>query len=176
MMKVQRLTPAVLLALGLLMWTGSAWGTLNEDDVALNRVSQIVNLKGVSANGDISFTDLKRVMPDGSEVPFAIPGSRVLLVTRLYFDFKTTSTQTFVSLRMTPFAFWLLGSSIVGGNASAQTTFSTGLTIEGPPNNCRIQAVYNNVVIPGDLTVYMTGLLITPKGMIEPIEYLLLYK
>ena len=57
MMKAQRFTLAVLLALGLLMWTGSAWGTINEDEVTLNRVSQIVNLKGVSASGDISFSD-----------------------------------------------------------------------------------------------------------------------
>lgn len=174
MMKAQRFTPAVLLALGLLMWAGSAWGTINEDEVTLNRVSQIVNLKGVSANGEINFTDLKRIMPDGSEVPFAIPNSRVLLVARIYFDIKPTSTQTNVSLRLTPFAFWLVGSNTVNGNASSQTTFSTGLTIGGPTTNYKIQSVYNNVVIPGDLTVYITGMLINPNFSAGSIDLLLL--
>lgn len=174
MMKAQRFTLAVLLALGLLMWTGLAWGTINENEVALNRVSQIVNLKGVSATGDISFIDLKRVMPDGSEVLFAIPNNRVLLVTRVYFDFKTASTQTFVNLRITPFTFWLMGSNIVSGNASAMGTFSTGLTIGGPTNNYKIQSSYNNMVIPGALTVYMTGMLIDPNVTVSPIELLLL--
>ena len=98
----------------------------------------------------------------------------MLLVARIYFDFKTASAQTNVSLRITPFTFWLFGSSIVNGNASAQGTFSTGLTIGGPTNNYKIQSAYNNVVIPGALTVYMTGMLINPKGTLVPIEFLLL--
>ena len=163
MMKARRFTPAVLLALGLLVWTGLAWGTILEDEVTLNRVSQIVNLKGVSANGDISFTDLKRVMPDGSEVPFAIPDNRVPWWPGFTLTLNPLPPRRSSVCALRPSPFGSSGPTSSTATLPRKGTFSTGLTIGGPTTNYKIQSVYNGVIIPGALTVYMTGMLIHPK-------------
>ncbi len=172
MMKAQRLFLAILLALGLLLLAVPAGGSLIEDEVALNRVSQIVHLKGSSTTGEILFNDLKRIMPDGKEVPFLIPKNHSLLLVRFYFDFKANTPPAGINIRIQPFALWLNNSGLANGVASAATVWPVGLPIGGPTDNYKIQAVFNNVVVPGPLTVHITGMLIYPPA--SSFELLLL--
>ena len=148
--------------------------------MALDRVSQIVNLKGVSTTGEFDFSSILRVMPDGTQVPFAIPSGRILIITRFYFDFKTTSTEPSVNVRFEPFLFPAAsGSGIVNGNSSGVMVFGSGWPMgphsPGAPAYL-IRAVVPGVgtTIPGDLNVYITGFLMDPKATTVPINYLLL--
>ncbi len=164
MMKAQRLSLAVLLALGLLLLTVPAGGFMIEDEVALNRVSQIVHLKGSSTSGEFLFNDLKRIMPDGQEVPFLIPKNHSLLLVRFYFDFKPDTPPAGINIRILPFALWLNNPGLFNGIASGATVWPVGVPIGGPTDSYKVQAVFNNVVVPGALTVQITGMLIYPPA------------
>ena len=113
-MKVQRFSLAALVILGLVMAAGVAWGFVIENEEALDRVSQIVNLRGLSTTGELSFSSMLRVMPNGTEVPFTIPAGHVLLITRFYYDLKSTSTEPWTMVFFSPFLF-----PAAGGNASS---------------------------------------------------------
>jgi hypothetical protein len=173
-MKAQRFPLAILLALGLLWLAGPAWSYLIEDEIALNRASQIVNLKGVSTTGEINFNDLKRVMPDGTETAFGIPAGHSLLMFRFSYDFKPDTPPPGINVRILPFAFWINGAGFVNGISSAISIWPSGLPIGGPTDNYKIQAVNNNVVVPGAFTVYLTGMLIYSNATPPPLEILLL--
>ena len=131
-MNAKRLSLAALTILVLVVAAGVAWGFVIENEEALDRVSQIVNLKGVSTTGELDFSSLLRVMPNGTEVPFTIPAGHVLLITRFYFDFKTTSTEPNANVRFEPFLSPAAnGSGIVNGNTSGASTFASGCPV-GP--------------------------------------------
>ena len=177
MMKVQRYSLVILLALGLVILAAPAWGTSLEDEVAVNQVSQIINLKGVSGTGEIKFADLKRVMPNGQEVPFVIPKDRAFLLARFYFDFKTTSAETSVNVRLEPFLFPAAGGNIGNGVASSIGTYLNGIPVGQPVTDLyMIRSVVPGVGTPisGNLTVYITGMLINPNVSLVPIDFLLL--
>jgi hypothetical protein len=159
---------------------GTAWGYTIENELALDRVSQIVNLKGVSTNGEINFSAILRVKPDGTEVPFIIPAGRVLVITKFYFDFKTTSSQLYVNVRFDPFLSPAAnGSPITNGNSSGSQIFGSGCPV-GRPSASSPTYVARAVVpgvgttIPGDLTVHITGFLLNPHAAVAPINFLLL--
>jgi hypothetical protein len=179
-MNAKRLSLAVLVVLGLAAVTGAAWGYTLENELALDRVSQIVNLKGVSTTGQFDFSAILRVMPDGTQVPFTIPSGRVLVLTRFYFDFKTTSTEPSVNVRFEPFLFPAAsGSGIVNGNSSGVMIFGSGCPVgprsPGAPAYL-IRAVVPgvNTTIPGDLNVHITGFILNPQAVVAPLALLLL--
>ena len=173
MMQTQRFPLAILLAVGLLLLAGPAWSYLIEDEIALNRPSQIINLKGVTTTGEINFNDLKRVMPDGGEAPFGIPAGHTLLMFRFSYDFKPDTLPPGINVRILPFAFWINNPGFVNGISSAITVWPVGVPIGGPTDNYKIQAVFNNVVNPGALTVYITGMLIYSNASTAALEILL---
>ena len=179
MMKAQRYSLVILLALGLVILAAPVWGTSLEDEVAVNQVSQIINLKGVSGTGEIKFADLKRVMPNGQEVPFVIPKDRAFLLYRFYFDLKTDSTETSVSVRLEPFLYPAAGSAnIVNGVASAVGGYLGGIPVGQPVTDLYlIRSVVPGVgtPIPGNLTVAINGILINSKATLAPIDLLLLF-
>lgn len=180
-MKVRRFSLAALVVLGLMAVAGAAWGFVIENEETLDRVSQIVNLKGSSTTGELNFTSLLRVRPDGTEVPFTIQTGRVLLITRFYFDLKTTSTEPWTMVHLDPFLYPAAGGGatfIVNGNASFARTLGSGCAI-GPPSPTsplyRLRAVNpTGGTITGDLNVYITGFLLNPKDTTAPISTLLL--
>lgn len=175
-MKAQRYSLAILLALGLVILATPAWCTSLENEVALDRVSQIIILKGVSSTGEMKFADLKRVMPNGQEVPFVIPKDQAFLLGRFYFDFKTTSTATNVAVRLEPFLFPAAGANIINGVASGIGTYLNGIPVGQPVTDFYlIRSVVSGVgtTIPGNLTVALIGILIT-KANTVPAEFLLL--
>jgi hypothetical protein len=159
---------------------GTAWGYTIENELALDRVSQIVNLKGVSATGELNFSSMVRVRPDGTEIPFNIPSGSILVITKFYFDFKTTSTQPYVNVRLEPFLSPAAnGSAITNGNSSGSQIFGSGCPVGRPSANSPTyvaRAVVPGVgtTIPGDLTVYITGFLLNPHAAVAPINFLLL--
>jgi len=177
-MKAKKISLAVLTILVLVAAAGVAWGFVIENEEALDRVSQIVNLKGTSTAGELNFSSIIRVMPNGTEVPFVIPSGHVLLITRFYFDFKTTSSEPNANVRFEPFLS-LAGSPIVGGNNSGAMGFASGCPV-GPPSPGSpaylIRAVIPGVgtTIPGTLNVQLTGLLLNPSSTMAPINFLLM--
>jgi hypothetical protein len=177
-MKVQRFFLAALVILGLVMAAGMAWGYVIENEEELDRVSQIVNLRGSSTNGEMNFSSLVRVMPNGTEVPFTIPAGRVLLITKFYFDLKSTSTQPGTMVFLSPFLFPAASGGIVNGNASGSLVFGSGCPI-GPPSSSSppftIRSVTPNggATLSGVLNVQITGFLLNP-ATVAPIYYLLL--
>jgi hypothetical protein len=180
-MKMRQYSLAVLVVLGLMAAAGAAWGYTIENELNLNRVSQIVNLRGSSSTGQINFADLLRVMPDGGEVPFTIPSGRLLLITRAYFDLKTTSTEVWTMVHLDPFLYPAAGGGatfIVNGNASHARIISSGCPL-GPPSPgsplYRLRAVSpSGTIIIGDLNVYITGFLLNPNDAGSAINTLLL--
>jgi hypothetical protein len=179
-MNAKRLSLAALTVLVLVVAAGAAWGFVIENEEALDRVSQIVNLRGSSTTGEMNFSSLLRVMPNGTEVPFTIPAGHVLLITRFYFDMKTTSTEPNANVRLDPFLSPAAnGSGIVNGNSSGSMTFASGCPV-GPRSSGSpaylIRAVVPGVgtTISGALNVYITGFLLNPSGTEAPINYLLL--
>jgi hypothetical protein len=178
-MKAQRIFLAIMMVLGLVAAAGVAWGFVLENQEALDRVSQIVNLKGSSTTGEMNFASLLRVMPDGTEAPFIIPANRVLLITRFYFDLKTTSTEPNANVRLEPFLFPAAGSNIVNGNCSGFMTFASGCPV-GLPSTTSSPYLIRSIIpgvgttIPGALNVYITGFLLNPNDPMTTINYLLL--
>jgi hypothetical protein len=180
-MKAQRFSLVVLVVLGLLATAGAAWGYTLENELALDRVSQIVNLRGASNTGEFDFSTMLRVMPDGTEIPFAIPSGRVLVITRVYFDLKTTSTEPWTMLFLDPFLYPAAGGGntfIVNGSASHARIFGSGAPM-GPPSPAsppyRLRAVNptGTTTITGDLNVYITGFILNPQAAVAPLLLLL---
>jgi hypothetical protein len=178
-MNAKRLFLTVLGVLGLVATAGTACGYTIENELALDRVSQIVNLKGVSTTGEFDFSSILRVMPDGTQVPFAIPSGRILIITRFYFDFKTTSTELNTNVRFEPFLFPAAsGSGIVNGNTSGSMIYGSGCPVgprsPGAPAYL-IRAVVPgvNTTIPGDLNVHITGFILNPQAVVAPLALLL---
>ncbi len=164
-MKGWRFCLLVLTALGLVLWAGVVRATVIENETTLNQVRQIVNLKGFSATGEINVASLSRVLPDGTEVPFAIPAGHAVLMSRFYFDFKTTSSEPNVNVRLEPFLFPAAGGPIINGAALAAGTFGSGCPIGHPAVGVApflIRAVIPGVgtTIPGDLSVAINGILL----------------
>jgi hypothetical protein len=179
-MKAKKLSLAALTVLVLVAAAGVAWGFVIENEEALDRVSQIVNLRGTSTTGELNFSSVVRVMPNGTEVPFVIPAGHVLLITKFYFDFKTASAEPNANVRLEPFLGPAAnGSGIVGGNTSGASTFASGCPVgprsPGSPAYL-IRAVIPGVgtTIPGDLNVQITGFLLNPTAAMPPVYYLLL--
>jgi hypothetical protein len=179
-MNAKRLFLTALTVLVVVVAAGAAWSFVIEDEEALDRVSQIVNLKGVSTTGELNFSSILRVMPNGTEVPFAIPSGWVLLITRFYFDLKTTSTEPFANVRLEPFLYAAAnGSRIVNGNTSGVMAFASGCPVgprsSGSPSYL-IRAVVPGVgtTVTGTLNVYMTGFLLNPEATVAPIINLLM--
>jgi hypothetical protein len=180
-MKAQRVFLAVLVVSGLMAAAGAAWGYTLENELALDRVSQIVNLRGSSATGQINFADLLRVMPDGTQVPFSIPSGRLLLITRVYFDLKTDSADLWTMVFLEPFLFPAAGGGntfIVNGSASHARILGSGSPI-GPPSPAsppyRLRAVNpSGATITGDLNVFITGFLLNPRATTASSNNLLL--
>lgn len=179
-MKVQRFSLAALVILGLVMAAGVAWGFVIENEEALDRVSQIVNLKGSSTTGEMSFSSLLRVMPNGTEVPFTIPAGHVLLITKFYYDLKSTSTEPWTMVFFSPFLFPAAGGNgIVGGNASGALSFGSGCPIgppspSSPPYTIRSVTPNGGATLVGTLNVQITGFLLNPTATVAPINFLLL--
>jgi hypothetical protein len=178
-MKVQRFSLAALVILGLVMAAGVAWGYVIENEEELDRVSQIVNLRGSSTTGEMNFSSLVRVMPNGTEVPFTIPAGHVLLITKFYYDLKSSSTEPWTMVFLSPFLFPAAGGNgIVNGNASGSLVFGSGCPI-GPPSTWSppytIRSVTPNgaATLPGALNVQITGFLLNPDT-VAPIYNLLL--
>jgi hypothetical protein len=180
-MKLQRNFLAVLVILGLMVAAGAAWGYTIENELALDRVSQVVNLRGSSSNGQIDFANLLRVMPNGTEVPFTIPSGRLLIITRVYFDLKTDSKDLWTMVNLEPFLYPAAGGGntfIVGGSASHARIIGSGCPI-GPPSPTsppyRLRAVNpSSITIPGDLTVNIHGFLLNPSATVASTNALLL--
>jgi hypothetical protein len=179
-MNAKRLSLAALTVLVLVAAAGAAWGFVIENEEALDRVSQIVNLKGVSTTGELDFSSILRVMPNGTEVPFIIPAGHVLLITKFYFDFKTSSSEPNANVRLEPFLSPAAGGNgIVNGVTSGSMTFASGCPVgprsPGSPAYL-IRALIPGVgtTIPGDLNVQITGFLLNPSAAMAPINYLLL--
>ena len=181
-MKVQRFSLAALMVLGLVMAAGVAWGFVIENEEALDRVSQIVNLRGSSTTGEMDFSSLVRVMPNGTEVPFSIPAGHVLLITRFYYDLITTptSTEPWTVVFFSPFLFPAAGgNAIVNGNASGFHTHGSGCPV-GPPSASSPPYIIKSVppnaasTLPGILNVQITGFLLNPAASVAPINFLLL--
>jgi hypothetical protein len=177
-MNAQRFSLTALVVLGLALAAGAAWGFMITDEVGPDRASQIINLKGASATGEIAFFSLLRVMPDGTEVPFTIPSGCVFRLIRFYFDFKTTSTGN-VNVRLEPFLSPAVnGAPIANGASYGSTNFGSGCPI-GPPKAWSptyiIRAIVPGVgtTIPGDLYVNLSGIMKVP-GSPAPIDLLLL--
>jgi hypothetical protein len=171
-MKVQRYYLTILVVLGLVAASGAAWGFTLENELALDRVSQVVNLRGSSTTGQINFANLLRIMPNGTEVPFAIPPGHVLLITRVYFDLKTASTATWTMLNLDPFLYPAAGGGntfIVNGTASHARILGSGSPL-GPPSPTappyRLRMVDPlGGDISGDLNVNILGFLLTAKDL-----------
>jgi|GEM_PF-5223883 len=179
-MKVQRYSLAALVVLGLVMAAGVAWGFVIENEEALDRVSQIVNLKGTSPTGELNFSSIIRVMPNGTEVPFTIPAGHVLLITRFYYDLQSTSTEAWTSVIFAPFLFPAAGGNgISNGNASGSQSFGSGCAV-GPPTPSSIPYVIRSVTpsggatLVGTLNVQITGFLLNPSTAMAPINFLLM--
>ena len=179
-MKAKKISLAALTVLVLVAAAGVAWGFVIENEEALDRVSQIVNLRGSCTTGEMNFSSLVRVMPNGTEVPFVIPAGHVLLITKFYFDFKTTSSEPNTNVRLEPFLTPAAnGSGIVGGNTSGALTFASGCPV-GPPSTGSpaylIRAVIPGVgtTIPGTLNVQIIGFLLSPSSTMAPINFLLM--
>ena len=177
-MNAKRFFPAALTVLVLVAAAGAAWSFVIEDEEALNRVSQIVNLKGVSTTGELDFASILRVMPNGTEVPFAIPSGRVLLITRFYFDLQSTSTASSVNVQWAPFLYPAAsGPKSSPGNFSGFMDFASGCPV-GPRSTGSpaylIKAVAGGTTVPGTLNVYMTGFILKDKTNVAPISSLLL--
>ncbi|MDO9530560.1 MAG: hypothetical protein Q7O12_00285 [Deltaproteobacteria bacterium] len=181
-MKVQRFSLAALVILGLVMAAGVAWGFVIENEEALDRVSQIVNLKGSSTTGEMSFSSLLRVMPNGTEVPFTIPAGHVLLITRVYFDLKTTFAEPWTMVFLEPFLYPAAGGGgtfIVNGNASGSLSFGSGCPIgppspSSPPYTIRSVTPNGGATLVGTLNVQIMGFLLNPTATVAPINFLLL--
>jgi hypothetical protein len=179
-MNAKRLFLAALMVLMLVAGAGAAWSFVIEDEEALDRVSQIVNLKGVSIDGQI--TSIYRVMPDGTEVPVfsAFPAGGVLLITRFYFDFQTASTEPTAMVFFDPFLYPAAGGGatfIVNGNASSSRSFGSGCAIGLPSATSpgyNIRAVTaSGATMPGTLNFYITGFILKAKGTMPSLLLLL---
>jgi hypothetical protein len=178
-MKVQRFSLASLVILGLVMAAGVAWGFVIENEEALDRVSQIVNLRGSSTTGEMSFSSLMRVIPNGTEVPFTIPAGHVLLITRFYYDLQSTSTEPGTMVFFSPFLFPAAGGGIVSGNSSGSLSFGSGCPIgppspSSPPYTIRSVTPNGGATLPSTLNVYITGFVLNPSATVAPINFLLL--
>lgn len=151
-----------------------------ENEEALDRVSQIVNLKGSCTTGEMNFSSLLRVMPNGTEVPFTIPAGHVLLITKFYYDLQSTSTEPLTAVFFSPFLFpAAAGNGISNGNASGALSFGSGCPIgppspSSPPYTIRSVTPNGSATLVCTLNVQIMGFLLNPTAAMAPINFLLL--
>jgi hypothetical protein len=176
-MNAKRLFPAAITVLILMLVAGGAWSFVIENEEALDRVSQIVNLRGVSIDGQI--TSIYRVMPNGEEIPVfsAFPAGSVLLITRFYFDLQTTSTEPTAMVFFDPFLYPAAGGGatfIVNGNASSSRSFGSGCAIglpsaTSPGYNIRAVTPPGTTIMPGTMNFCITGFILKSKATVAPL-------
>jgi hypothetical protein len=141
----------------------------------LKSASQIVNLGGSSdSSGIIPLSSFQRVMPDGTTTPFAIPGNRVFLITKIMFYIAYQGDVPNAQFRMAP--FYNKNVSISNGFGSQNLDIESGFPLAVWSSNFDVRVINkdNSQTVPGTLKCRIIGLLAPPEAIIAPIYLLLL--
>ena len=141
----------------------------------LKSASQMVNLVGSSdGSGIIPLSSFQRVMPDGTTVPFVIPGNRVLLITKIMFYIASAQTVPNAQFRMEP--FYNKNVDISNGFGSQDVDIESGFPIAVWSSDFNVKVInkVGQTTVPGTLKCRLIGLLAPPEGILVPINLLLL--
>jgi hypothetical protein len=143
----------------------------------LDSASQMVNLVGTSdASGIIPLTAFQRVMADGTLTSFAIPGNRVLLITKIMFRLAAGQTASSALFQIAPFYYVGAGASTVNATSvSGDIDLESGLPLGVWSDSFNAQVSIPGIgqAIPGTLACRIMGILVPENASIVPIYELL---
>jgi hypothetical protein len=164
-MKTWKIVPGICLAMTL-VWglAPAAFGALVTSD------AQVVNLGATPPSGDtsgiLSFTNLFKINPNGTQTAFTLPANKCLVVTYININVQgATSLTTNADLRMGPFYSRVM--AMTNGFTGYTETFDPGILINPSgftnPDYGKFYAVdlQNGQTITGKVNVRIIGYLVS---------------